>query len=76
MSIYTDKLAHIQVVINCRYFVAQMCTHEDALAHNLGALCIDQVMSYNTLIATAKCFLTNIKAFYAKSYNLYRKLGT
>ena len=44
MSIYLDKLAHVQlgcpgpeVVINCRYFIAQMCNHEDMLAHNLGA---------------------------------------
>ena len=49
MSIYSDKLAHIQVVINCPYFIAQMCTHEDTLAHNLGALYIDDVMSYNSL---------------------------
>ena len=38
MSIYLDKLAHIQVVINCLYFVARMCTSEDTLAHNLGAV--------------------------------------
>ena len=42
---YSDKLAHVQVVINCRYSVAQMRTHEDPLIHNLGALCIDDVMS-------------------------------
>ena len=29
MSIYSDKLAHVQVVINCRYSIAQMCTLED-----------------------------------------------
>ena len=38
MSIYSDKLAHVQVVINCQYFVAQMCTCEDMLAHNLYEL--------------------------------------
>ena len=26
MSIYSDKLTQLQVVINCQYFVAQMCT--------------------------------------------------
>ena len=35
MSIYLDKLAHIQVVIDCQYSVAQMCTSEDTLAHYL-----------------------------------------
>ena len=33
MSIYSDKLAHVQAVINCRYSVAQMCTWEDTHAH-------------------------------------------
>ena len=32
MSIYSDKLAHVQVVINSRYSVAQMCTWEDTHA--------------------------------------------
>ena len=30
MSIYSNKLAHVQIVINCRYSVAQMCTREYA----------------------------------------------
>ena len=50
MSIDSDKLAHIQVIINCRYSVAQMCTHEDKLAHYLGNRFIDDVMRYNMLI--------------------------
>ena len=50
MSIYSDKLAYVQVVINCRYSVAQMCTREDTLAHYLGAQFIDDVMRQNTLI--------------------------
>ena len=29
---YSDKLAHVQVVINCRYSIAQMCTWEDTHA--------------------------------------------
>ena len=49
MSIYSDKLAHVQVVINCRFSVAQMCTHEDTLAHILGAPYFDDVMSYDSL---------------------------
>ena len=40
MSIYQDKLAHVQVIINCQYSVAQMCTREDTLAHILGAPCL------------------------------------
>ena len=51
MSIYWDKLAHIQVVINCRFSIAQMCTREDSLAHYLGAPSIDDVMRYNMLIS-------------------------
>ena len=49
MSIYLDQLVHVQVVINCPYSIAQMCTREDMLAHNLGTLCIDDIMSYNSL---------------------------
>ena len=37
-SIYSDKLAHVQVVINCHHSVAQLCTREHMLAHNLGML--------------------------------------
>ena len=40
---------YVQVAINYWYFVAQMCTREDTLAHNLGALYFDDVMSYNSL---------------------------
>ena len=49
MSIYSDKLAHLQVVINCPYFVAPICTREDVLTDNKGAPYIDDVMSYNSL---------------------------
>ena len=37
MSIYSEKLAHVQVAINCQYSVAQLCTLGDTLAHILGA---------------------------------------
>ena len=43
-----DKLAHAQVVIICRYFVAQLCTREDMLNHYLGAV-LDDTMSQNEL---------------------------
>ena len=33
MSIYSDKLADLKVVINCQYPVAQMGTLEDTLAY-------------------------------------------
>ena len=50
MRIYLNKLAHVQVVINCQYTVAQMCTCEDALAHNSAVLYFDDIMScYNSL---------------------------
>ena len=49
MSIYSDKIAHKEVVIICRYFVAQLCTREDGLAYILGAPSINVIMSYNSL---------------------------
>ena len=49
MSIYSDKLAHVQVIINCRYSIAHLCTSEATLTHNLGVLHFDDVMSYNSL---------------------------
>ena len=48
MSIYSDKLTHIQVVFNCRNIDAQMCTREDGLAYISGAPSIDDAMSYNS----------------------------
>ena len=56
MSIYSDKLAHVQVVFNCRYSIAQMCDREDTLAHYLGGPFIDDFMSYNTLITKQQLF--------------------
>ena len=49
MSIYSDKLAHVQVVINWPYFIVQMCTRQDMLTYNLGMRYIDDVMSCNSL---------------------------
>ena len=47
MSIYTDKLAHVQVVFKCQYSVAQLCTREDWFAYISGAPSIDDIMTYN-----------------------------
>ena len=49
MSIYSDKLENVQVVINCWDSSAQMCPREDLLAHKLGVPYLDDVMSYNSL---------------------------
>ena len=46
---YSDKFAHVQVIINCRYSVAQMCILKDMLAQQLGVPCLDDVMSHNEL---------------------------
>ena len=43
MSIYLDKLAHVHVVINCQYSVAQMCTLEDTHAHLFLRAILDDV---------------------------------
>ena len=49
MSIYSDKLKHVQVIINCFYSIAQFCTGKDMLAHISGTPSIDDIMSYNLL---------------------------
>ena len=53
MNIYSDKVAHIQVLIKCRYSVAQICTYEDMLAQYLGMPYLDDVMSHNELTTLA-----------------------
>ena len=53
VSYYSDKLAHLKFFINCQFSIAQMCTRKDMLAHYLGALYFDDVMSYNA--ATSFC---------------------
>ena len=47
MSIYWDRLAHVQVVINCQYSVAQMCTREDTHTCLFTRAVLDEVMSQN-----------------------------
>ena len=49
VSYYSDKLTHVQVIINCPYSIAQMCTRKETLAHSLGEPCLDDIMSYNSL---------------------------
>ena len=60
VRIYSDKLARIQVIINClQHSVAQMCTHEDTLAHYFGAPSIDDVMTqyaHNRMFPFLKLF--------------------
>ena len=51
MSIYLDT--YRSFIINCRYFVAQLYTHEDGLSYISGAPFIDDVMSYNLLTTYA-----------------------
>ena len=53
MNIYLDKLANVQVIINCQYFVAQMCTREDTLAQYLGPSFIRT--SWHTYRSVIKC---------------------
>ena len=57
MSIYSDKLAHVQVVINCRYSVAQMCTREETQADWFTRAEIDDFMSQSELITVWKTYI-------------------
>ena len=62
-----DKLAHVQVLINCQYSIAQMCTREDMFAHYLGTLYLDDVLSQNeltTAINKKKFALFSLKMFH------------
>ena len=61
MSIYSDKLAHVQVIIDCRYSIAQMCTPEDMLARYLGVPFIDDVIRHNTIISHYLTVLNSIQ---------------
>ena len=61
MNINSDKLAHIQVAINCRARDAPMCTSEDGLAYILGAPYFDDVMSYNLLTTTVVFWKSDLK---------------
>ena len=54
MSIYLDKLTHVQVVINCLSSVAQFCNSKDTLALLLGMPANDDIMSYDSLTTIAR----------------------
>ena len=49
MSIYSEKLTHVQVIFNCLYSVAQFCNGKDTLAQILGTPYSDEVMNYDYL---------------------------
>ena len=53
---------HVQVIINCLNFVAQLCTREDGLAYILGTPAIDDVMSYNSLTTLESNVLAPIRS--------------
>ena len=53
MSIYLDKFAHAQVVINCRYSVAQMRAWEDIQACLFTHSVLNDIMSQSEL--TTQC---------------------
>ena len=57
MSIYSEKLAQVQVLINCRYLIAPSEPMKMPPLINVGALYIDDIMSYNSL--TTVCFWCN-----------------
>ena len=63
-SIYSDRLAHVQVIINCQYSVAQMCTCKDMLAHYLGVPHLDDVMSQNELTTVCIAFSITCKILF------------
>ena len=73
MRIYSDKLAHVQVVINCLYSIAHLCTSKATLAHNLGALHFDDVMSYNSLTTVcmfdSMCSQLHLKTCFASDWS-------
>ena len=61
MSIFSDKLTHVQVVINCPHSVTQFGTGKDTLVHISGMPSNDNFMSYDsltTLLTTFRIFST------------------
>ena len=57
MSIFSEKLAHVQVIINCQHYVTQMSTREDTLAQCLGMSSMDDDMSHNELTTMLSNFI-------------------
>ena len=54
MSIYSDKLAHTQLAINCRYSLAQMRAWEDMQAQLIMCTVLDEVISQSELTTKVK----------------------
>ena len=71
ITYYSDKLAPLQVVINCQYSVAQMCTREDTLGCYLGMLSSDDIVSHNTLITLSYFFRDKLFDFILEMFNLF-----
>ena len=44
---YSDKLTHVQVVITCRYSLAQLCIQEDIHTRLFRRSVLDDIMSQN-----------------------------
>ena len=74
ITYYSDKLAPLQVVINCQYSVAQMCTREDTLGCYLGMLSSDDIVSHNTLITLSYFFRDKLFDFILEMLNLFNTL--
>ena len=72
LSIYSDKFTHVQVVINCPYFVAHLCTSEATLPHNLGALYFAW-LAHNNNIILAYGYIPQMVSFYFKHRKLLFK---
>ena len=65
LIVYSDKLAHVQVVINCQYSIAQMCTWEDTHARLFSCAILDDVMSHSeftTSIAPSRVLLGGFRS--------------
>ena len=72
---YLDKLEHVQVIINCWYSVAQMCTREDTLAHYLGAPSLNDIMSHNELTTITIKNLDANNNFCVKKSNVFDEIN-
>ena len=66
---YLDKLAYVQVIINCRYSFAQRCTWEDTHACLLRHAILDENMSQHELIT--HCCLPVNEWLSQKNYSLF-----
>ena len=66
MNIYSDKLAHEQVVINCRYSIAQICTRKECMHAKLACLLSwrdESKWARNTLVLPFRVILINVPQY-------------